>query len=82
MGKWSILWLFKIEIARAVAMEPKFILLDEPFAGVDPISVGDIQQIIFHLKNKGIGILITDHNYREVLDTCDHSYDFAHSGII
>jgi lipopolysaccharide export system ATP-binding protein len=55
-------------------MEPKFILLDEPFAGVDPISVGDIQQIIFHLKNKGIGILITDHNYREVLDTCDHSY--------
>jgi ABC-type lipopolysaccharide export system ATPase subunit len=58
-----------------------FILLDEPFAGVDPISVGDIQQIIFHLKNKGIGILITDHNYREVLDTCDHSY-VLHDGVI
>ncbi|VVH65529.1 Lipopolysaccharide ABC transporter, ATP-binding protein LptB [uncultured Gammaproteobacteria bacterium] len=71
----------RVEIARAVAMEPKFILLDEPFAGVDPISVGDIQQIIFHLKNKGIGILITDHNYREVLDTCDHSY-VLHDGVI
>ena len=71
----------RVEIARAVAMEPKFILLDEPFAGVDPISVGDIQQIIFHLKNKGIGVLITDHNYREVLDTCDHSY-VLHDGVI
>ncbi len=71
----------RVEIARALAMEPKFILLDEPFAGVDPISVGDIQQIILHLKNKGIGILITDHNYREVLDTCDRSY-VLHSGSI
>lgn len=64
----------RVEIARALAMHPQFILLDEPFAGVDPISVGDIQQIIQQLKNKGIGVLITDHNYREMLDTCDHSY--------
>ncbi len=71
----------RVEIARALAMNPKFILLDEPFAGVDPISVGDIQQIIFHLKSKGIGILITDHNYREMLDTCDHSY-VLHGGSI
>ena len=71
----------RVEIARALAMEPKFILLDEPFAGVDPISVGDIQQIIYHLRDKGIGVLITDHNYREMLDTCDHSY-VMHSGQI
>ncbi|MDC9714729.1 MAG: LPS export ABC transporter ATP-binding protein [Gammaproteobacteria bacterium] len=71
----------RVEIARALAMDPKFILLDEPFAGVDPISVGDIQQIIFHLKDKGIGVLITDHNYREMLDTCDHSY-VLHNGVI
>ena len=64
----------RVEIARALAMNPKFVLLDEPFAGVDPISVGDIQQIIYHLRDKGIGVLITDHNYREMLDTCDHSY--------
>jgi len=71
----------RVEIARALAMEPKFILLDEPFAGVDPISVGDIQQIIYHLRDKGIGVLITDHNYREMLDTCDYSY-VMHSGQI
>jgi len=71
----------RVEIARALAMDPKFILLDEPFAGVDPISVGDIQQIIYHLKDKGIGVLITDHNYREMLDTCDHSY-VLHDGVI
>ncbi len=71
----------RVEIARALAMDPKFILLDEPFAGVDPISVNDIQKIIFHLKSKSIGILITDHNYREVLDTCDHSY-VLHDGAI
>ncbi len=71
----------RAEIARSLAMEPRFILLDEPFAGVDPISVGDIQQIIYHLKDKGIGVLITDHNYREMLDTCDHSY-VLHDGKI
>ncbi|BBB24269.1 lipopolysaccharide export system ATP-binding protein [Isorropodon fossajaponicum endosymbiont JTNG4] len=71
----------RVEIARALATNPKFVLLDEPFAGVDPISVGDIQKIIYHLKDKGIGILITDHNYREMLDTCDHSY-VLHNGAI
>lgn len=71
----------RVEIARSLAMEPSFILLDEPFAGVDPISVGDIQQIIYQLKDKGIGVLITDHNYREMLDTCDHSY-VLHGGAI
>ncbi len=64
----------RVEIARSLAMDPKFILLDEPFAGIDPISVGDIQEIIYQLRNKGIGILITDHNYREMLDTCNRSY--------
>lgn len=64
----------RVEIARALAMEPQFILLDEPFAGVDPISVKDIQSIIRHLKQKGIGVLITDHNVRETLGVCDHAY--------
>jgi len=64
----------RAEIARAIALNPYFILLDEPFAGIDPISVGDIQQIIDHLRNTGIGIIITDHNVRETLDICDHSY--------
>ena len=64
----------RAEIARAIALKPYFILLDEPFAGIDPISVGDIQQIIDHLRNTGIGIIITDHNVRETLDICDHSY--------
>lgn len=64
----------RVEIARALATDPKFILLDEPFAGVDPISVGDIKQIIQHLKSKGIGILITDHNVRETLDICETAY--------
>ncbi len=71
----------RVEIARALSMDPKFVLLDEPFAGVDPISVGDIQKIIYHLRDKGIGVLITDHNYREMLDTCDHSY-VLHDGKI
>ena len=64
----------RVEIARALATAPKFILLDEPFAGVDPISVGDIKQIIHHLKAKGIGVLITDHNVRETLDICETAY--------
>ncbi|WXL26698.1 LPS export ABC transporter ATP-binding protein [Ectopseudomonas mendocina] len=64
----------RVEIARALATNPKFILLDEPFAGVDPISVGDIKQIIHHLKSKGIGVLITDHNVRETLDICETAY--------
>jgi len=64
----------RAEIARALATDPSFILLDEPFAGVDPISVSDIKQIIQHLKDKGIGVLITDHNVRETLDICDKAY--------
>jgi lipopolysaccharide export system ATP-binding protein len=64
----------RVEIARALAAEPSFILLDEPFAGVDPISVNDIKAIVNHLKSKGIGILITDHNVRETLDICDKAY--------
>jgi lipopolysaccharide export system ATP-binding protein len=64
----------RVEIARALAAEPSFILLDEPFAGVDPISVNDIKAIVNHLKGKGIGVLITDHNVRETLDICDKAY--------
>ncbi|MDB4001594.1 LPS export ABC transporter ATP-binding protein [Oceanospirillaceae bacterium] len=64
----------RVEIARALASEPQFILLDEPFAGVDPISVKDIKHIIKQLKDKGIGVLITDHNVRETLDICDLAY--------
>ncbi|MCB1748357.1 MAG: LPS export ABC transporter ATP-binding protein [Gammaproteobacteria bacterium] len=64
----------RVEIARALATEPRFILLDEPFAGVDPISVGDIQRIINHLKQIGIGVLITDHNVQETLRICDRAY--------
>ncbi len=72
----------RVEIARALATNPKFILLDEPFAGVDPISVGDIKQIIHHLKDKGIGILITDHNVRETLDICETAYIVSDGQII
>ena len=64
----------RIEIARALAAEPDFILLDEPFAGVDPISVSDIKQIINHLRERGIGVLITDHNVRDTLDICEKAY--------
>ena len=72
----------RAEIARALASNPKFILLDEPFAGIDPISVIDIQDIIKKLKNNNIGILITDHNVRETLDVCDRSYILNNSKII
>lgn len=64
----------RVEIARALATEPKFILLDEPFAGIDPISVVGVKRIITHLKNRGIGILITDHNVRETLEICERAY--------
>lgn len=64
----------RVEIARALAANPRFILLDEPFAGIDPISVGDIKRIIGHLKEKGIGVLITDHNVRETLNICEKAY--------
>ncbi|MGR6982038.1 LPS export ABC transporter ATP-binding protein [Testudinibacter sp. P27/CKL/0425] len=64
----------RVEIARALAVNPKFILLDEPFAGVDPISVIDIKKIILHLKDRGLGVLITDHNVRETLDVCERAY--------
>ena len=72
----------RVEIARALATEPKFILLDEPFAGVDPISVIDIKNIIQHLRDRGLGVLITDHNVRETLDVCEHSYIVSHGEII
>jgi lipopolysaccharide export system ATP-binding protein len=64
----------RVEIARALAATPRFMLLDEPFAGVDPLSVVDIQRIIKHLRDRNIGVLITDHNVRETLGICDHAY--------
>ena len=64
----------RVEITRALVMDPKFILLDEPFAGIDPIAVEDIQKIVQHLKEKGIGVLITDHNVHETLSITDRSY--------
>jgi len=72
----------RVEIARALATEPSFILLDEPFAGVDPVSVIEIQKIISHLKNRGIGVLITDHNVRETLSICDRAYVLGNGKII
>ncbi len=72
----------RAEIARALATEPAFILLDEPFAGVDPISVNDIKNIIFQLSEKGIGVLITDHNVRETLDICERAYIVNEGSII
>ncbi|EKE85377.1 LPS export ABC transporter ATP-binding protein [Idiomarina xiamenensis] len=72
----------RVEIARALAADPAFILLDEPFAGVDPISVLDIKKIIEHLKNRGIGVLITDHNVRETLSVCEHAYIVSHGEMI
>ncbi|WP_432697955.1 LPS export ABC transporter ATP-binding protein [Marinobacterium sp. YM272] len=72
----------RVEIARALATEPHFILLDEPFAGVDPISVGDIKQTVRHLQDRGIGVLITDHNVRETLDICQRAYIVSDGGIL
>ena len=72
----------RVEIARSLATEPRFMLLDEPFAGVDPISVADIQQIITYLSDRGIGILITDHNVRDTLGICDRAYIVNDGAII
>src|SRR6187200_3173782 len=71
----------RVEITRALVLSPKFMLLDEPFAGIDPIAVSDIQKIIFHLKSRGIGVLITDHNVRETLRITDRAY-IVHDGVI
>ncbi len=71
----------RVEIARALASNPHFILLDEPFAGIDPIAVGDIRDLVNHLKDRGIGVLITDHNVRETLDVIDRAY-IIHSGML
>ena len=72
----------RVEIARALAARPRLILLDEPFAGVDPISVGEIQRIVEHLKHRGIGVLITDHNVRETLGICDRAYILNAGGVL
>ncbi len=72
----------RVEIARALAANPRLMLLDEPFAGVDPISVGEIQRIVEHLKHRGIGVLITDHNVRETLGICDRAYILNEGGVL
>jgi lipopolysaccharide export system ATP-binding protein len=72
----------RVEIMRALAIKPRFILLDEPFAGIDPLSVTDLQQIIIELKNKGLGVLISDHNVRETLSVCDHAYIISKGKIL
>ncbi len=72
----------RVEIARALAAEPGFMLLDEPFAGVDPISIIEIQRIVTHLKERNIGVLITDHNVRETLGICDRAYILGHGNVI
>lgn len=72
----------RVEIARALASEPKFLLLDEPFAGVDPISVNDIKSIVYQLRDRGIGVLITDHNVRETLDLCEWAYIVGEGQVI
>jgi lipopolysaccharide export system ATP-binding protein len=72
----------RVEIARALAAKPRLMLLDEPFAGVDPISVGEIQRIVKHLKARGIGVLITDHNVRETLGICDRAYILNDGGVL
>jgi lipopolysaccharide export system ATP-binding protein len=72
----------RVEIARALASSPKFILLDEPFAGVDPIAVGEIQRIVRFLRDRQIGVLITDHNVRETLGICDHAYIISEGSVL
>jgi lipopolysaccharide export system ATP-binding protein len=72
----------RVEIARALVMSPSFLLLDEPFAGIDPISVSDLQQIILGLKEKGIGVIITDHNVRDTLKVCDRAYIISEGEIL
>ena len=72
----------RVEIARALAMEPRFILLDEPFAGVDPLALADIQSIVRHLCDRGIGVLITDHNVRETLGICHRAYIVSQGKVI
>ncbi len=72
----------RVEIARALVMKPTFLLLDEPFAGIDPVTVQEIQQIISKLKDEGLGVLITDHNVRETLGICDHAFILANGDII
>ncbi|MFO0335427.1 MAG: LPS export ABC transporter ATP-binding protein, partial [Pseudomonadota bacterium] len=72
----------RVEIARALAADPRFVLLDEPFAGVDPLSVTDIQKIIEHLRSRGIGVLITDHNVRETLGICSRAYIVNQGAVI
>jgi len=72
----------RVEIARALATQPRFILLDEPFAGIDPIAIIEIQRIIAFLKSRGIGVLITDHNVRETLGICDHAYIISDGSVL
>ena len=71
----------RVEISRALATSPRFVLLDEPFAGIDPIALGDIRDLVVHLKDRGIGVLITDHNVRETLDVIDRAY-IIHDGMM
>jgi lipopolysaccharide export system ATP-binding protein len=71
----------RVEIARAMALSPAFMLLDEPFAGIDPITVNDIQDMIVNLKKLGIGVIITDHNVKETLKICDRAY-IIHQGVV
>jgi lipopolysaccharide export system ATP-binding protein len=71
-----------VEIARALAGKPSYMLLDEPFAGVDPITVGEIQRLVRLLKGRGLGVLITDHNVRETLGICDRAYVLAHGNVL